>query len=118
VAGDTRCPGLRGSNKGVSVVHLLARTRPATVGNLGGVGDIHAPDVDSTNSRTAPRRKSIPRGLASAKSPGRRVACASVPGNYGPGAGANPDGVVAVTLGAAMPAGVSAAAVAKAGLMS
>jgi hypothetical protein len=31
----------------------------------------------------------------------RRVACASVPGNYGPGAGANPDGVVAVTLGAA-----------------
>jgi hypothetical protein len=31
----------------------------------------------------------------------RRVACASIPGNYGPGAGANPDGVVAVTLGAA-----------------
>ena len=31
----------------------------------------------------------------------RRVACASIPGNYGPGAGANPDGVVAVTLGVA-----------------
>jgi hypothetical protein len=31
----------------------------------------------------------------------RRVACASIPGNYGPGAGAKPDGVVAVTVGLA-----------------
>jgi len=65
-----RCPGMRGATRCISPTSI-GTTRPATRGDLGGVEISTRRTFDGTKSRTVPRRKSLPRRAASAKSPWR-----------------------------------------------